>query len=184
MTTTTAADTGAGQRRQRAQRTRLIPAVAVLTAGGLFAAGTAGTAHAATTDRTGTTATTAHAATVAQVENAAPAVAFGTLPPEEQEQLRQIAAAIWPDQAAGWDMNTDVADVLSRATGEILRCSEAFALVPRPPGFLPGLGYLRAYWKQLRDYFLVVKENRTYRVCVVNAARNHRTAMELASMGV
>ncbi|GGV37302.1 hypothetical protein [Streptomyces spectabilis] len=153
------------------QRTRLIPAVATLVVGGLLAAGTASVATAADTTTARSTAT-------------APSVPFGSLPPEEQEQLRQIAAAIWPDQAAGWDMNTDVADVLSQATGEILRCSEAFALVPRPPAFLPGLSYLRNYWKQLRDYFLVVKENRTYRICVVNVARNYRTAMEMASMGI
>ncbi|GHE64394.1 hypothetical protein GCM10018785_36570 [Streptomyces longispororuber] len=153
----------------KTRRIRPIPAVAALVVGGLLATGTLGTAYAVT-----------RAAPPASTQ----AVAFGSLPPEEQDRLRQIAAAIWPDQAAGWDMNTDVADVLSQATGEILRCSEAFALVPRPPGFVPGLSYLRSYWKQLRDYFLAVKENRTYRVCVVNAARNYRTAMELASMGV
>ncbi|MEW2528052.1 hypothetical protein [Streptomyces sp. NPDC047071] len=152
------------------QRTRLVPAVAALVVGGLLATGTASVASAADTTAPGS---------VTEQR-----VLLGSLPPEEQEQLRQIAAAIWPDQAAGWDMNTDVADVLSQATGEILRCSEAFALVPRPPAFLPGLSYLRNYWKQLRDYFLVVKENRTYRICVVNVARNYRTAMEMASMGI
>ncbi|MEI5101914.1 hypothetical protein RB200_29590 [Streptomyces sp. PmtG] len=151
---------------RKTQRTRLIPAVAALVVGGLFSTAVIGTAHAVESGAT--------------AQGAVP----GTLPPEEQEQLRQIAAAIWPDQAAGWDMNTDVADVLSQATGEILRCSEAFALVPRPPAFLPGLSYLRTYWKQLRDYFLVVKENRTYKICVVNVARNYRTAMEMASMGI
>ncbi|QCX74106.1 hypothetical protein C9F11_02015 [Streptomyces sp. YIM 121038] len=159
------------------QRTRLVPAVAALVVGGLLATGTASVASAADT-------TAAHGATTAAGPATEQRVPLGSLPPEEQEQLRQIAAAIWPDQAAGWDMNTDVADVLSQATGEILRCSEAFALVPRPPAFLPGLSYLRNYWKQLRDYFLVVKENRTYRICVVNVARNYRTAMEMASMGI
>lgn len=60
-------------------------------------------------------------------------------------------------------MNAEVAGVLSEAIKRILQCSEAFALVPRPPGFVPGLGYLLQYWKNLRDYFLVVKDNRTYR---------------------
>ncbi|MBQ1092840.1 hypothetical protein KBY47_27490 [Streptomyces sp. B93] len=105
--------------------------------------------------------------------------------PEEQEQLREIAGAIWtPELAAGWNMNAAVADVLSTATGQILRCSEAFSLVPRPPGFVPGLGYLVSYWKNLRDYFLAVKDNRTYRACVVTAAANYRSAIEMASMGI
>jgi hypothetical protein len=114
------------------------------------------------------------------------AVAVASDPtPEEQESLRQVAGAIWnPDLAAGWNMNSDVADVLSTATGEILRCSEAFALVPRPPGFVPGLLYLVTYALRLRDYFLVVKDNRTYRACVNAAAVNYRTPIELASMGI
>ncbi|WP_217144434.1 hypothetical protein [Streptomyces sp. AC627_RSS907] len=104
---------------------------------------------------------------------------------EEQEQLRAIAGAIWtPELAAGWNMNAEVADVLSTATGEILKCSEAFALVPRPAGFLPGLGYLVNYWKNLRDYFLAVKNDRTYRACVVTAAANYRSPLEMASMGI
>ncbi|MFD0319052.1 hypothetical protein [Streptomyces flavalbus] len=105
--------------------------------------------------------------------------------PEEQERLREIAGAIWsPELAAGWNMNAAVAAVLSTATGQILRCSEAFSLVPRPPGFVPGLGYLVSYWKNLRDYFLAVKDNRTYRACVVTAAANYRSAIEMASMGI
>jgi len=105
--------------------------------------------------------------------------------PEEQEQLRAIASAIWtPELAASWNMNAEVADVLSTATGEILKCSEAFALVPRPAGFVPGLGYLVNYWKNLRDYFLAVKSVRTYRACVVTAAANYRSPIEMASMGI
>lgn len=70
---------------------------------------------------------------------------------EEQEALRQVAGAIrTPEPAAGWTMNSDVADVLSTATGEVL----------------------------------VVRDDRTYRACVVTAAANYRTAVELASMGV
>ncbi|MEU9190582.1 hypothetical protein AB0D14_39940 [Streptomyces sp. NPDC048484] len=69
-----------------------------------------------------------------------------------------MAASIWnADLAAGWEMNSDVADVLSQATGQILQCSEVFALAPRPPGFLPGVGYLLSYWKNLKDYSLVAR---------------------------
>ncbi|MBP2328500.1 hypothetical protein JOF56_008885 [Kibdelosporangium banguiense] len=105
--------------------------------------------------------------------------------PEEQEALRSVAAAIWtPELAAGWNMNNDVADVLSRATQAILRCSEAFALVPKPPGFIPGLSYLVKYARNLVDYFSAVRGNRTYRACVVTTALNYRTEIELASEGI
>ncbi|MGC5038528.1 MULTISPECIES: hypothetical protein [unclassified Streptomyces] len=104
---------------------------------------------------------------------------------EEQEKLREVAGAIWsPELAAGWNMNAEVADILSTATGEILQCSQAFALVPRPPGFVPGLGYLVSYWQNLRDYFRAVHSNRTYRACVVTAAASYRSPIEIASMGI
>ncbi|SMF74044.1 hypothetical protein [Streptomyces sp. Amel2xC10] len=129
------------------------------------------------------------AAQAAEARQAAAPVSVLTIQsdptPEEQAQLREVAAAIWnPELAAGWNMNTDVAAVLSDATGEILRCSQAFALVPKPPGFVPGIGYLVSYAQQLKNYFLAVRDNRTYRACVVTAAANYRSAVELASMGI
>lgn len=115
----------------------------------------------------------------------APAGALEEPTPEEQENLREVAASIWtPELAAGWNMNSEVVTVLSQATGAILRCSEAYALVPRPPALFPGPSYLRQYWKQVRDYFLAVKDNRTYRACVVTAAANYRSAIEMASLGI
>ncbi|TXS52900.1 hypothetical protein [Streptomyces sp. t39] len=154
---------------------RVLSAVAVAVASGLLV-GTvgAGAVQAREAERT------------VSVTGAAPAaVPLSDPTPEEQERLREVAGAIWtPELAAGWNMNAEVEAVLSTVTGEILRCSEAFALVPRPPAFFPGPGYLRQYWKQVRDYFLVVKENRSYRACVVTAAANHRSAIEMASMGI
>jgi hypothetical protein len=130
----------------------------------------------------------ATAATPAEAERTPVTVAPGMLADptaEEQEKLREVAGAIWsPELAAGWNMNAEVADILSTATGEILQCSQAFALVPRPPGFVPGLGYLVSYWQNLRDYFRAVHSNRTYRACVVTAAASYRSPIEIASMGI
>ncbi|WP_412075037.1 hypothetical protein ACLF6K_02865 [Streptomyces xanthophaeus] len=153
-------------------RSLRLSAVALVAAGAIVAVGAAGPVQAA------------------EAPGGRPAaVSAEALPadptPEEQERLREIAASIWtPQLAAGWNMNAEVADVLSEVTGGILKCSEAFALVPRPPGFVPGLSYLRQYWKQIRDYFLVVKENRTYRACVVSAAAHYRSIIEMASAGI
>ncbi|MEV7283191.1 hypothetical protein AB0O01_01265 [Streptomyces sp. NPDC093252] len=105
--------------------------------------------------------------------------------PEEQEKLREIAASIWtPELAAGWNMNAEVADVLSQATDRILQCSAAYALVPKPPGFRPGLGYLVSYWKNIRDYFLALNGDRQYKPCVVSTAAYYRSIIEMASQGI
>ncbi|MER5548882.1 hypothetical protein ABT072_42240 [Streptomyces sp. NPDC002589] len=147
-------------------RQRLLSATAATLAGVVLAVGGTGAAH---------------AATAAPAHSAAPA---DDPTPDEQGQLRVVAAAIWNQQLAdGWNMNSDVADVLSQATGAILKCSEAFALVPKPPGFIPGASYLVKYTLQLRNYFQAVRGDRTYRTCVVAASADYRSAIELASMG-
>ncbi|MFE2974376.1 hypothetical protein [Streptomyces sp. NPDC059258] len=157
----------------RRRRSTTIPALALALSGAMLTAGAAAPALAVGSGHTGT-------------PPAAEAFRLQADPtPEEQEHLREIAGAIWtPQLAAGWNMNAEVADVLSQATERILQCSEAFALVPRPPGFVPGLGYLVQYWKNLRDYFLVVKDNRTYRACVVSTAAYYRSIIEMASAGI
>ncbi|MGW7031389.1 hypothetical protein ACWGFX_30045 [Streptomyces xanthophaeus] len=153
-------------------RSLRLSAVALVAAGAIVAVGAAGPVQAAQAPA-GRPAAVAHQALPADPT------------PEEQERLREIAGSIWtPQLAAGWNMNAEVADVLSEVTGGILKCSEAFALVPRPPGFVPGLSYLRQYWKQIKDYFLVVRENRTYRACVVSAAAHYRSIIEMASAGI
>ncbi|MFE2291532.1 hypothetical protein [Streptomyces sp. NPDC059452] len=156
----------------RRRKAAMIPALALTLSGALLAVGAAVPAQAA-----GNGTAAAPAAAELRIQ-ASPT-------PQEQEYLREIAGVIWtPQLAAGWNMNAEVADVLSQATGAILRCSEAFSLVPRPAGFIPGLGYLVQYWKNLRDYFLAVKENRTYRACVVTTAASYRSAIEMASAGI
>jgi len=102
----------------------------------------------------------------------------------EQAQLRIVAAAIWDQNLAdGWDMNSDVADVLSSATHAILICSEAFSLVPKPAGWVPGLAYLVKYAVNLKDYFQAVSGSRIYKTCVSGAAYNYRSPMDIASSG-
>ncbi|MCX4820257.1 hypothetical protein OG883_10135 [Streptomyces sp. NBC_01142] len=160
----------------KAGRARLLPGVALVAATAMLAVGAvsgAAQAQIGAADRGD-----AGARPVTLVVQSDPT-------PEEQAHLREVAGSIWtPQLAAGWNMNAEVEAVLSHVTGEILECSKAFALVPRPPAFFPGPGYLRSYWKQIRDYFLVVKENRTYRACVVTAAANYRSVIEMASMGI
>ncbi|MEV6396216.1 hypothetical protein AB0M39_15810 [Streptomyces sp. NPDC051907] len=156
----------------RARMRRQVTAVALVTAGAILLAGVGGGMAQAAESTDATTGSRS-------------AVLLGDPTPEEQQRLREIAGVIWtPELAAGWNMNSDVADVLSQATGRILECSEAFALVPRPPGFVPGLGYLVGYWQNLRDYFRAVKKDRTYRACVVSTAAYYRSIIEMASAGI
>ena len=104
---------------------------------------------------------------------------------EDQTCLRTVVASIWDAGLVNrWNMNEAVGDVTSTAVKAILDCSEAFSLVPEPPDFLPGWQYVVDTFTEIAAYILGVSESQTYRACVVTAALNYRTAMELASIGV
>ncbi|MET8832116.1 hypothetical protein ABZX40_40870 [Streptomyces sp. NPDC004610] len=152
------------------RRHALVSSVALAVSSALLAVGAVGQAQ----------------ATPSEAQRTASEVALLSEPtPEEQEKLREIAASIWtPELAAGWNMNAEVADVLSLATDRIIQCSAAYALVPKPPGFRPGLGYLVSYWKNIRDYFLALSGDRQYKACVVSTAAYYRSIIEMASQGI
>ncbi|MFE3095415.1 hypothetical protein ACFXG1_16485 [Streptomyces sp. NPDC059248] len=155
----------------RTRRPAIVSAVALAVSGALLVAGGAGLAQAAPA--------------AAPAQQTAHSVIQSQPTPDEQEKLREIAASIWtPELAAGWNMNADVADVLSQATDRIIQCSAAYALVPKPPGFRPGIGYLVSYWKNIRDYFLAVRGDRQYKACVVSTAAYYRSIIEMASAGI
>lgn len=105
----------------------------------------------------------------------------------DQQQTRISAESIWSESITNnWNMNEAVADVVGTAVNEIRTCSANFSLVPKPPayGTIPGLKYFRNYVTQVIMYNLGLQRNFIYRTCVVSAARNFRTAAELASLGL
>ncbi|UKR54203.1 hypothetical protein K4A87_14495 [Xanthomonas fragariae] len=99
--------------------------------------------------------------------------------------MRKVAAAIWdPSIAAGWDMNAEVGDMLGTATKEIMDCSAAFSLVPRPVGWIPGWGYVAKTALQITAYLAGLTKDRVYRTCVPATALNWRSRIEMASAGI
>lgn len=111
---------------------------------------------------------------------------FLALSPEEQDEMRSVAASIWGSSLAnGWEMNEDVGDVLSQATDSIVTCSAAFSLVPKPPNFAPpGWLYIINNSVSIVTYVLGVSNSQPYKICVTVAAANYRTAIEMASLGI
>lgn len=104
---------------------------------------------------------------------------------DEQVEMRKVANAIWGESiAGGWDMNADVGDILGNATKEIMDCSEAFSLVPKPLGWVPGWSYVAKTSLQIVNYITGVSASRVYSICVGTTARNWRSAIELASIGI
>lgn len=101
-----------------------------------------------------------------------------------QEELRKIAMSIWGDAAATWEMNADVGNLLVIVTDEIMQCSAAVGLVPKPTGGVPGWSYLAKNALQITNHITGLSRNRIYKICVTSAARNWRSAVHLASMGM
>lgn len=113
------------------------------------------------------------------------AIAAANLTVDQQKKLRNVSSQIWGTSAtAPWDMNPELGDVVSSATAEILTCSRAFSLVPKPVGFMPGWLYIVSQSEFIIKYFTGLKSSKQYMVCINAAAVNYRTAAEMASAGL
>jgi hypothetical protein len=105
--------------------------------------------------------------------------------PEDQVELRKVAASVWgTGLASGWDMNAAVGDILGTVTNEIMECSAAFSLVPKPVGWVPGWSYVAKSALSIVAYVTGVSKDRRYQTCVNGAAANWRSAIEIASAGL
>lgn len=104
-----------------------------------------------------------------------------------QQQTRLSAESIWGASITNnWSMNNDVAIVTGQAVNAIRTCSANFSLVPKPAayGSVPGLLYFAQYGYQVVKYNTAVSKNSSYKACIVTAARNFRSAAEMASLGI
>lgn len=127
------------------------------------------------------------ASTQTRIPLQAPAVVAlaGSPTAEDQEELRKVAASIWGQSlASSWDMNAEVGDILGTVTHEIMECSAAFSLVPKPVGWIPGWSYIAKSALSVVTYITGVSSDRVYKTCVSAAAVNWRSAIELASAGI
>ncbi|HYO53299.1 hypothetical protein [Archangium sp.] len=105
--------------------------------------------------------------------------------PEDEVELRKVAASIWSASlAASWNMNAEVGDILGTVTHEIMECSAAFSLVPKPVGWVPGWAYVAMTAQPIVAYVTGVAQDRQYKACVNSAALNWRSAIEMASQGI
>lgn len=105
----------------------------------------------------------------------------------DQEAAKTIATNIWGASVANsWDYNAEVGVVLSQAVQAISTCSANFSLVPKPPGYgaAPGLSYIGKYFTNIIAYITGVKQQPTYKTCIVTVAASYRSAMEMASLGI
>lgn len=101
----------------------------------------------------------------------------------EKQAVRAVIESIWSrHDAESWDINPMLVTVLSEVTKNILSCSKGMSLVPRPPAFQPGLGWLVSYHRNIVDYFRVVRGSMRYSACITATAGAWKSQMELASI--
>ena len=78
------------------------------------------------------------------------------------------------------NINENVIEEVEKLLAEAMKCSKAMDFVPRPG--IPSLSYIR---NQLAAIVLrVIRNDKIYDICKVNAANNFRSAIEIASLGI
>jgi hypothetical protein len=99
--------------------------------------------------------------------------------PQEQDHVRDVLKFFYPDNLPPFQIITpDLADLAAEMLKEALEGSKAMDLVPRPPGFMPGVGWLVSQAVQM--FWRTHGRTRIYESVRRAVALEHRTDFELA----
>lgn len=83
--------------------------------------------------------------------------------PVDQDALRRVAISIWENAAATWEMNAAAGDVLEIVINEIMHCSAAIGVVPKPTGNGPGWSHVAKNAVQIVGHITGVSRDRRYK---------------------
>lgn len=104
---------------------------------------------------------------------------------DEKEKCAQLFEWATDERTNPNDWHESAADVLAEMYAEILTCSSAMNLVPRPPGMKPGWGWLIKYVYDVVSRSGLGGRFQVYEACrVVRGAQYKRVILiELATGG-
>lgn len=116
-----------------------------------------------------------------------------SLTPELREHYILAINKIWPDFQGRFNSNhvtDEVADMMDTVLNSISQCSDAMALIHElyEDFYMPfSLNKWRKIIKEAidvyQDWLEALDEDRTYRVCVLNAARTWKSSIFMALSG-
>lgn len=103
---------------------------------------------------------------------------------DDREYIAKAINYFWGDgTAAPHTVNQKAASVLYEALQEAQSCSAAMDLVPRPASSKPGLSYVIKQVAKIGKR-VAARDTQLYEACRVQVARNYRSAIKLALMGL
>jgi hypothetical protein len=112
---------------------------------------------------------------------------------EQKAQYVAAIAAIWPNISNNsiGNISDEVVEIMDQVLSAIRQCSQAFAVIEAVFSVFYGAGSWRdilvnalASGTSVGNWIAALRGNVQYRACVVTAAANWRSAIELALMGL
>lgn len=102
--------------------------------------------------------------------------------PQEEQHVKDVLRFFYPDQTPPPTISDEVANLAAEMLDEAARGSKAMDLVPRPPGFRPGVGWLLSQAVQMA--WRRAGRQQIYEAVRCTVALKFRSRYEMAKLGI
>ncbi|WP_265658822.1 hypothetical protein [Francisella philomiragia] len=109
-------------------------------------------------------------------------MSVATLTNNEKDEIRKLLVIIFSSQAKNWEINNRVAELITKAFNESVKCSKGIDTSPRPFGFIPsGVGVAS---QAVSIANRIINNKGQYRMCIDYVALNYKRVVYMAANGI
>ncbi|KFJ42403.1 hypothetical protein IBE48_08225 [Francisella philomiragia] len=109
-------------------------------------------------------------------------MSVATLTNNEKDEIRKLLIMIFGDQAKKWEINNQVAELITKAFNESVKCSKRIDASPRPFGFIPSGVSVASQAVSIANRIINNKEQ--YKMCIDYVALNYKRVVYMAANGI
>src|SRR5689334_22401543 len=102
--------------------------------------------------------------------------------PQEEEYVKDIFKFFYPTLSPPNSITDDLGNLAAVMLKEALEGSKLMDFVPRPPGFMPGIGWLLR--QAVQTFWRRQGKRKIYDAVRVTVALRHRSEYEIAKAGI
>jgi hypothetical protein len=102
--------------------------------------------------------------------------------PQEQDQVKDVLKFFYPTSPPILNVTPELGDLAALMLKEALEGSKAMNFVPRPAGFMPGVGWLLSQAVQM--FWRSQAKTKIYDAVRQTVALKHRSEFEMAKLGL
>ncbi|MBK2259193.1 hypothetical protein [Francisella philomiragia] len=109
-------------------------------------------------------------------------MSVATLTNNEKNELRKLLVIIFGSQAKNWNINNKVAELITKAFNESVKCSKGIDASPRPFGFIPSGISVASQAVSIANR--IINNKGQYKMCIDYVAYTYKSELYIAANGI